>query len=187
MLSRVEEKYYKDIGRIARTMERIAAVLEKSEDRKASQAERLEKDIFEGLQETIRKADEAAMQTFEAPETADIDYIPPTNNSGTSAELVINDEFAQTEEEPIRLTLSIEPHDILAVTHADDGRALVSLAIGNNIEVQLTVEEKADEFIDRVMDAEGYEDCSTCKYSNDVRGTRCRDCLEFDKWEGRAK
>ena len=27
------------------------------------------------------------MQTFEAPETADIDYIPPTNNSGTSAEL----------------------------------------------------------------------------------------------------
>ena len=46
MISRVEEKYYNDIGKIARAMERIAAVLEKSENRKASQAERLEKDIF---------------------------------------------------------------------------------------------------------------------------------------------
>ena len=186
MISRVEEKYYKDIGKIARAMGRIAAVLEKSEDRKASQAERLEKDIFEGLQETIRKADEAAMQTFEAPETADIDYIPPTNNSGTSAELVINDELPQMEkepEEPIKLTLSVKPSDILAVTHADDGRALVSFAIGNNIEIQLTVEEKAEEFMDRLMDAEGYEDCSTCKYGNDTNGTNCRDCLEFDKWQ----
>lgn len=189
-MTRVEEQYYNNIGKIARAMERIAAVLEKSEDRKASQAERLEKDIFGGLQENIRKADEAAMRTFEAPETADSDRIPTIDNSGTSAELVINDELTQMEkepEEPIKLTLSVKPSDILAVTHADDGRALVSLAIGNNIEVQLTVEEKVEDFMDRLIDREGREDCSTCKYGNDTNGTRCRDCLEFDKWTGRKK
>lgn len=186
MISRVEEKYYNNIGRIARAMEKIAAVLEKSENRKASQAERIEKDIFGGLQERMKRVDEAAMRTFEAPEAADTDYTPPIDNSGTSAELVINDELTQMEkepEEPIKLTLSIKPSDILAVTHADDGRAPVSLAIGNNIEIQLTVEEKAEEFMDRLMDAEGYEDCSTCKYGNDTNGTNCRDCLEFDKWQ----
>lgn len=185
-MTRVEEQYYNNIGRIARAMEKIAAVLEKSENRKASQAKRIEKDIFGGLQETIKMVDEAAMQTFEAPETADTDYMPPIDNSGTSAELVINDELPQMEkepEEPIELTLSVKPSDILAVTHADDGRAIVSLVIGNNIEIQLTVEEKAEDFMDRLMDAEGYEDCSTCKYGNDINGTNCRDCLEFDKWQ----
>lgn len=151
MMTRVEEQYYNNIGRIARAMEKIAAVLEKSENRKASQAERLEKDIFGGLQENIRKADEAAMRTFEAPETADADRIPTIDNSGTSAELVINDELTQMEkepEEPIKLTLSVKPSDILAVTNGEDGKACISLAIGNNVEIQLTVEEKTDDVID---------------------------------------
>lgn len=40
----------------------------------------------------------------------------------------------------MKLTINIDPKDVLAVTHADGGRALVSMAIGNNAEVFLTVE-----------------------------------------------
>lgn len=38
--------------------------------------------LFEEAQETMKMADEAAMRTFEAPETADTDYTPPIDNSG---------------------------------------------------------------------------------------------------------
>ena len=48
----------------------------------------------------------------------------------------------------MKFTIDIDPGNILAVTHADDGRACISLAIGNNVEIQLTVEEKADDVID---------------------------------------
>lgn len=48
----------------------------------------------------------------------------------------------------MKLTININPSDILAVTHGEDGRACISLAIGNNIEIQLTVEEQADDVID---------------------------------------
>ena len=51
----------------------------------------------------------------------------------------------------MKLTININPEDILAVTHADDGRAVISMAIGNTVEMHLTVEEQADDVIDMLM------------------------------------
>ena len=51
----------------------------------------------------------------------------------------------------MKLTINIDPKDVLAVTHADDGRACVSMAIGNNVEVFLTAEEHADNVIEMLM------------------------------------
>lgn len=52
----------------------------------------------------------------------------------------------------MKLTINIEPKDILAVTHADDGRAVISMSIGNTVEMHLTVEEQADDVIDMLME-----------------------------------
>ena len=57
----------------------------------------------------------------------------------------------------MKLTININPEDILAITHADDGRAVISTAIGNTVEMHLTVEEKADDVIDMLMAEEGSE------------------------------
>ena len=48
----------------------------------------------------------------------------------------------------MKLTINIDPKDILAVTSIGDERACVSMSIGNNIEVHLTVEELADDVIE---------------------------------------
>lgn len=52
----------------------------------------------------------------------------------------------------MKITLNIKPEDIIAITHADDGRACICMAIGNNIEVHLTAEEQADDLINRIME-----------------------------------
>ena len=54
----------------------------------------------------------------------------------------------------MKLTININPSDIIAVTHGMDGRGCISLAIGNNVEVQLTVEEPADDVIDMMESME---------------------------------
>lgn len=51
----------------------------------------------------------------------------------------------------MKLTINIEPKDILSVVHAQDGRACICMSIGNTIEVFLTVEEKADDVIEMLM------------------------------------
>lgn len=58
----------------------------------------------------------------------------------------------------MKLTINIDPKDVLAVTHADDGRACVSMAIGNNVEVFLTVEEHADDVIEMLMKEDEVEE-----------------------------
>ena len=58
----------------------------------------------------------------------------------------------------MKLTINIDPKDILAVTHADDGRACVSMAIGNNVEVFLTVEEHGDDVIEMLMKEDEVEE-----------------------------
>lgn len=57
----------------------------------------------------------------------------------------------------MKLTININPEDILTVTHADDGRAVISMAIGNTVEMHLTVEEQADDVMDMLMAEEGGE------------------------------
>lgn len=51
----------------------------------------------------------------------------------------------------MKLTVNINPKDVIAVTHADDGRAVLSFGLvtdgGCNVEIALTVEEKADDVI----------------------------------------
>lgn len=58
----------------------------------------------------------------------------------------------------MKLTININPKDVIAVTHADDGRAVLSFGLvtdgGCNVEIALTVEEKADD----VIRAMGFED-----------------------------
>jgi DNA-binding XRE family transcriptional regulator len=57
----------------------------------------------------------------------------------------------------MKLTVNINPKDVIAVTHADDGRAVLSFGLetdgGCNVEIALTVEEKADDVI-RAMEFE---------------------------------
>lgn len=57
----------------------------------------------------------------------------------------------------MKLTININPKDVIAVTHADDGRAVLSFGLvtdgGCNVEIALTVEEKADDVI-RAMELE---------------------------------
>lgn len=57
----------------------------------------------------------------------------------------------------MKLTININPKDVIAVTHADDGRAVLSFGLvtdgGCNVEIALTVEEKADDVI-RAMEFE---------------------------------
>lgn len=57
----------------------------------------------------------------------------------------------------MKLTVNINPKDIIAVTHADDGRAVLSFSVqsdgGCSLEVGLTVEEKADDVI-RMLEEE---------------------------------
>lgn len=60
----------------------------------------------------------------------------------------------------MKLTINIDTKDIITVTHSDDGRACISLAIGNNVEIQLTVEELADDVIDMMMEDELYDEIS---------------------------
>ena len=55
----------------------------------------------------------------------------------------------------MKITLNIDPKDIISIVHADDGRACVCMAVGHNVEVFLTAEEQADELIDRLMEEEG--------------------------------
>lgn len=49
----------------------------------------------------------------------------------------------------MKLTVNINPKDVIAITHADDGRAVLSFGLvtdgGCNVEIALTVEEKADD------------------------------------------
>lgn len=51
----------------------------------------------------------------------------------------------------MKLTININPKDVIAVTHADDGRAVLSFGLvtdgGCNVEIALTVEEKANDVI----------------------------------------
>lgn len=51
----------------------------------------------------------------------------------------------------MKLTVNINPKDVIAITHADDGRAVLSFGLvtdgGCNVEIALTVEEKADDVI----------------------------------------
>ena len=55
------------------------------------------------------------------------------------------------------LTVKVNPKDVLAVTHADDGRACLSFSVqsdgGCSLEIGLTVEESADDVI-RMMEEE---------------------------------
>lgn len=57
----------------------------------------------------------------------------------------------------MKLTININPEDILAVTHADDGRAVISMLIGNTVEMHLAAEEQADDVIEMLMAKEGSE------------------------------
>lgn len=54
----------------------------------------------------------------------------------------------------MKLTININPKDVIAVTHADDGRAVLSFGLvtdgGCNVEIALTVEEKADDVIKEI-------------------------------------
>ncbi len=55
----------------------------------------------------------------------------------------------------MKITLNIDPKDVISIVQADDGRACVCMAIGQSVEVFLTAEEQADELMDRLMDEEG--------------------------------
>lgn len=55
----------------------------------------------------------------------------------------------------MRITLNIDPKDIISIVPANPGRTCICMAIGNNIEVHLNAEEPADVLINRLMDEEG--------------------------------
>lgn len=55
----------------------------------------------------------------------------------------------------MKITLNIDPKDIISIVPANPGRTYICMAIGNNIEVHLNAEEPADVLINRLMDEEG--------------------------------
>ena len=55
----------------------------------------------------------------------------------------------------MKITLNIDPKDVISIVHADDGRACICMAIGQSVEVFLTAEEQADDLINRLMEEEG--------------------------------
>ncbi len=56
----------------------------------------------------------------------------------------------------MKFTIDIDPKDILSVTSADDGRAVISIDSTPNcesiVDVHLTVEEKAGDVIEALME-----------------------------------
>lgn len=73
----------------------------------------------------------------------------------------------------MKLTININPEDILTVTHADDGRAVISMSIGNTVEMHMTVEEQADDVIDMLMEKDDkIEVGDEVEWDNDFTGDR---------------
>ena len=52
----------------------------------------------------------------------------------------------------MKITLNIDPKDIISIIPATPGRTCICMAIGNNIEVHLNAEEPADVLINRLME-----------------------------------
>ena len=58
----------------------------------------------------------------------------------------------------MKLTVNINPKDVLAVTHGRDGKTFVCMSAKNNVQVYLQVEEPADEVVGMLEEREGSEE-----------------------------
>ena len=54
----------------------------------------------------------------------------------------------------MKLTINVDPKDVLAVTHGRDGKTFVCMSAKNNVQVYLQVEEPADEVVGMLFDEE---------------------------------
>ena len=54
----------------------------------------------------------------------------------------------------MKLTINIDPDDVVSVLEAEDGKACVLLSIGYSIEMALNCEEMAGDVMEMLMDEE---------------------------------
>lgn len=54
----------------------------------------------------------------------------------------------------MKLTININPDDVLSVLEAEDGKACVLLSIGHSIEMAFNCEERAGDVMEMLMDDE---------------------------------
>jgi hypothetical protein len=54
----------------------------------------------------------------------------------------------------MKLTININPKDVLAITHGRDGKTFVCMSAKSNVHVYLQVEEPADEVVGMLFNEE---------------------------------